>query len=110
MLQKRSAGSRAGVIVGRGERIRTSDILLPKQARYRAALHPERVIVPSPATGRQTACCRASFNATSVVVGGAPEAHSSRAIPTASVAPARRPQRAVAGPPRHVPTAMPLLE
>jgi hypothetical protein len=26
---------------GRGERIRTSDILLPKQARYRAALHPE---------------------------------------------------------------------
>jgi hypothetical protein len=27
---------------GRGERIRTSDILLPKQARYRAALHPER--------------------------------------------------------------------
>ena len=26
--------------LGRGERIRTSDILLPKQARYRAALHP----------------------------------------------------------------------
>ena len=26
---------------GRGERIRTFDILLPKQARYRAALHPE---------------------------------------------------------------------
>ena len=25
---------------GRGERIRTSDILLPKQARYRAAPHP----------------------------------------------------------------------
>ena len=25
---------------GRGERIRTSDILLPKQARYQAALHP----------------------------------------------------------------------
>jgi hypothetical protein len=27
--------------LGRGERIRTSDILLPKQARYRAALRPE---------------------------------------------------------------------
>ncbi len=26
---------------GRGERIRTFDILLPKQARYQAALHPE---------------------------------------------------------------------
>ena len=26
---------------GRGERIRTSDILVPNQARYRAALHPE---------------------------------------------------------------------
>jgi hypothetical protein len=26
---------------GRGERIRTSDLLLPKQARYRAALRPE---------------------------------------------------------------------
>ena len=25
---------------GRGERIRTSDILLPKQARYQAALRP----------------------------------------------------------------------
>ena len=27
---------------GRGERIRTFDILLPKQARYRAAPHPEQ--------------------------------------------------------------------
>jgi hypothetical protein len=27
-------------ICGRGERIRTSDILLPKQARYQAALRP----------------------------------------------------------------------
>ena len=26
---------------GRGERIRTPDILLPKQARYQTALHPE---------------------------------------------------------------------
>jgi hypothetical protein len=26
--------------VGRGERIRTSDILLPKQARYQTALRP----------------------------------------------------------------------
>ena len=26
---------------GRGDRIRTYDILLPKQARYQAALHPE---------------------------------------------------------------------
>jgi hypothetical protein len=31
----------SGIWGGRGERIRTSDILLPKQARYRAALHPE---------------------------------------------------------------------
>ena len=29
-------------VCGRGERIRTSDILLPKQARYRAALRPEK--------------------------------------------------------------------
>ena len=29
------------VISGRGERIRTSDILLPKQARYQAALRPD---------------------------------------------------------------------
>ena len=27
-------------VCGRGERIRTSDILLPKQARYQAALRP----------------------------------------------------------------------
>src|SRR5579862_3728135 len=32
---------RVHVGFGRGERIRTSDILLPKQARYRAALHPD---------------------------------------------------------------------
>ena len=32
---------------GRGERIRTSDILLPKQARYQAASHPgKRAIMP----------------------------------------------------------------
>ena len=29
-------------MTGRGGEIRTPDILLPKQARYRAALHPER--------------------------------------------------------------------
>jgi hypothetical protein len=29
---------------GRGERIRTSDILLPKQARYQAALRPESML------------------------------------------------------------------
>ena len=29
-------------LYGRGEEIRTPDILLPKQARYRAALHPVR--------------------------------------------------------------------
>ena len=29
---------------GRGERIRTSDILLPKQARYRAALRPDKTV------------------------------------------------------------------
>ena len=34
---------------GRGERIRTSDILLPKQARYQAASHPGgRVLCPPP--------------------------------------------------------------
>jgi hypothetical protein len=30
---------------GRGERIRTSDILLPKQARYQAALRPENITI-----------------------------------------------------------------
>ena len=34
---------RAAVSGGRGEEIRTPDILLPKQARYQTALHPERV-------------------------------------------------------------------
>ena len=29
-------------VYGRGGEIRTPDILLPKQARYRTALHPER--------------------------------------------------------------------
>jgi hypothetical protein len=28
-------------LLGRGGRIRTYDLLLPKQARYRATLHPE---------------------------------------------------------------------
>jgi hypothetical protein len=32
---------------GRGEGIRTPDILLPKQARYRAALHPEILFMPT---------------------------------------------------------------
>ena len=31
-----------GQVGGRGGEIRTPDILLPKQARYRTALHPER--------------------------------------------------------------------
>ena len=30
---------------GRGERIRTSDILLPKQARYQAALRPDKTVI-----------------------------------------------------------------
>ena len=30
------------ILNGRGERIRTSDILLPKQARYQAALRPAK--------------------------------------------------------------------
>src|SRR6516225_3849306 len=34
------SGSRSGCF-GRGGGIRTPDILLPKQARYRTALHPE---------------------------------------------------------------------
>ena len=32
--------SNHSLLYGRGERIRTSDILLPKQARYQAALRP----------------------------------------------------------------------
>jgi hypothetical protein len=32
-------------ILSRGGRIRTYDLLLPKQARYRATLHPEMVSV-----------------------------------------------------------------
>ncbi len=31
------------LLVRRGGRIRTYDLLLPKQARYRATLHPERL-------------------------------------------------------------------
>ncbi len=33
---------------GRGERIRTSDLLLPKQARYQAAPHPDLLILNAP--------------------------------------------------------------
>jgi hypothetical protein len=33
------------LMVGRGGEIRTPDILLPKQARYRTALHPELQII-----------------------------------------------------------------
>ena len=33
------------LVIGRGERIRTSDPLLPKQMRYRTALRPEPTIV-----------------------------------------------------------------
>ena len=40
------------VTSGRGERIRTSDILLPKQARYRAALHPEGAEIYPPTVGK----------------------------------------------------------
>ncbi len=36
--------------IGRGERIRTSDPLLPKQVRYQAALRPEPVL-PAPGFG-----------------------------------------------------------
>jgi hypothetical protein len=32
--------------VSRGGRIRTYDLLLPKQARYRATLHPEKLVSP----------------------------------------------------------------
>jgi hypothetical protein len=40
-LQVRGVGLDEVLFVcGRGERIRTSDILLPKQARYQAALRP----------------------------------------------------------------------
>ena len=35
-------------ICGRGERIRTSDLLLPKQARYQAAPHPDVLILNAP--------------------------------------------------------------
>ncbi len=42
-----------GLLSGRGGRIRTYDLLLPKQARYRATLHPEGVLLStSPPKGR----------------------------------------------------------
>ena len=53
--KRKSPQSRAGffakllsfflLVIGRGERIRTSDPLLPKQMRYRTALRPEPTIV-----------------------------------------------------------------
>ena len=39
--------------VGRGDRIRTYDPLLPKQMRYQTALHPDRRIVGGPDTDHQ---------------------------------------------------------
>ena len=38
---ERGCAHEPGVSGGRGDRIRTCDILLPKQALYRAELHPE---------------------------------------------------------------------
>ena len=55
---------------GRGERIRTSDILLPKQARYRTALHPDRSIMPS----RQRPNFRITASASSIACAPLPEA------------------------------------
>ena len=40
-VRMRSVGEWSPAKAGRGERIRTSDFLLPKQARYRAAPRPE---------------------------------------------------------------------
>ncbi len=40
----------SGYQIGRGGEIRTPDILLPKQARYQAALHP---VDPVPRTERK---------------------------------------------------------
>ena len=45
-VSRRHSESNSRELFGRGERIRTSDILLPKQARYRAALHPEILSAP----------------------------------------------------------------
>ena len=44
--------------VGRSDRIRTCDILLPKQARYRTALHPEILSFIVFAIARGAPCCR----------------------------------------------------
>ena len=41
---------RPAVIKSRGERIRTSDLLLPKQAHYQAVLHPEDARLSEPST------------------------------------------------------------
>ena len=41
---------RALIVFGRGGEIRTPDILLPKQARYQAALHPEKTITRTEVT------------------------------------------------------------
>ena len=43
------------VLFGRGERIRTSDILLPKQARYQAALRPDSIFSAWPKTAKFSA-------------------------------------------------------
>ena len=43
-----SYGVETGAIKCRGGRIRTYDLLVPNQARYRATLHPEKKIMLSP--------------------------------------------------------------
>ncbi len=39
---KQQKAPRGAFVIGRAERIRTSDPLLPKQVRYQAALQPDR--------------------------------------------------------------------
>ncbi|GEM_PF-1135080 len=43
-----SYGQRSRELIGRGERIRTFDPLVPNQMRYQAALRPDPVIVMGP--------------------------------------------------------------
>src|ERR1700761_4425521 len=45
------------IVVGRGDWIRTSDLLHPKQPRYQAALHPDSDVADLCHAGSLTATC-----------------------------------------------------
>ena len=88
-------------IVGRGREIRTPDFLLPKQARYQAALYPE-ALPQSQASENNLARCRPGtrFHGSRILLSDPGEVNAKRRIiPRFATAPSLSPRDARAFPP-----------